>query len=140
MGRGYEAAMRFFSGGEEAAILGISSDLASIVNAHRYVGAASCRRKISKNAIAIKEGLVQFGRFARRPCLVADTELGHLPKEDPPKAAPFAFNVPNARSLHVSLSGGKTSTLSITSLTNFASFGNRGKDSNRALQHGQCQR
>jgi hypothetical protein len=42
--------------------------------------------------------------------------------------------------LYVSLSGGKTSTLSITSLTNFASFGNRGKDSNRASQHGQCQR
>jgi hypothetical protein len=43
-------------------------------------------------------------------------------------------------SLYVPFSGGKTSTLFITSFTNFASFGNRGKDSNRALQFGQCQR
>jgi hypothetical protein len=45
-----------------------------------------------------------------------------------------------AASLYVPLSGGKTSTLNITSLTDFALAGNRGKDSNRALQLGQCQR
>jgi hypothetical protein len=43
-------------------------------------------------------------------------------------------------SLYVPFSGGKTSTLFITSFTNFAFFGNRGKDSNTALQQGQCQR
>jgi hypothetical protein len=40
---------------------------------------------------------------------------------------------------YVPLSGGKTSTLVITSLTDFAFFGNRGNDSNRALQRGQYQ-
>ena len=35
---------------------------------------------------------------------------------------------------------GAVSSGFITSFTNFASFGNRGKDSNRALQFGQCQR
>jgi hypothetical protein len=42
--------------------------------------------------------------------------------------------------LYVPPSGGKTSTLNITSLTDFALAGNRGKDPNRASQFGQCQR
>ena len=41
---------------------------------------------------------------------------------------------------YVPFSGGETSTLNITSFTDFALAGNRGKDSNRALQFGQCQR
>src|SRR5262249_20303641 len=41
---------------------------------------------------------------------------------------------------HVSFSGGKISTFVITSFTSLASLGNRGKDSNRALQFGQSQR
>jgi ketosteroid isomerase-like protein len=43
-------------------------------------------------------------------------------------------------SLYVPFSGGKTSTFTIASFTSLASFGNRGKDSNRALQLGQCQK
>jgi hypothetical protein len=43
-------------------------------------------------------------------------------------------------SLYVPFSGGKTSTSIITSFTDLAFFGNRGKDSKRALQFGQCQR
>jgi hypothetical protein len=47
--------------------------------------------------------------------------------------------VVSASHTYVPFSGGKTSTLVITSLTDFAFFGNRGNDSNRALQRGQYQ-
>ena len=42
-------------------------------------------------------------------------------------------------SLYVPFSGGKTSTFIVTSFTDLAFFGNRGKDSNSAMQLGQCQ-
>ena len=53
------------------------------------------------------------------------------------------FVVPSSRSClqHLcSIQRGKTSTLVDNSFTDFALAGNRGKDSNRALQFGQCHR
>jgi hypothetical protein len=66
----------------------------------------------------------------------------------PPEAADARFRSGNVivtqlvarSSTYVPSRGGKKSTLIMTSLTSLALAGNRGKDSNIALQQAQCQR
>jgi hypothetical protein len=57
--------------------------------------------------------------------------LPQSPNEQPNPSSYVSF---------VSVRGVKTSIVIITSVTDFAFFGNRGKDSNITLQQGQCQR